>query len=151
MKRSVITVLVLICVASAPAAAAELSIATDFPIVGKPVTVSVSGTGPTEALELRVVYAPNSETQTVEEIGRFSPGGTVDWNPRRFGIATLTATDETGEMAATENVAILPAAAPPGGVLVMLFAGVLLFGGAGYSLRSVLRSGVPEQMPPVDT
>jgi hypothetical protein len=151
MRNSVIIALVLIGFAGIPAAASELSVAGDFPIVGEPVTVSVSGTGPSDALVLRVVYAPNSETQTVEETGRFSKDGTVDWNPQRFGIATLAVVDGAGATVATENVAILPAAAPPGGVLVMLFAGILLFGGAGVSMRLVLASGVPDQPPPIDT
>jgi hypothetical protein len=56
-----------------------------------------------------------------------------------------------GGVAASENVAILFAKTPMAGVMVMIFAGVLLFGGAGLSMRLVLSSGVPEQLPPIDT
>jgi hypothetical protein len=150
MKTTIIF-LVLAVFASGPAMAGEIAVDGSFPIVGEPMVLSVSDVGRPENHTLRVVYAPNSETQTVEEIGRLSADGTIAWNPERFGIATLTVTDDAGSTVATENVAILPAETPAGGVLVMIFAGILLFGGAGWSLRSVLASGVPEQLPPKDT
>jgi hypothetical protein len=149
--RSIIITLALAAFASGPVMAGEILVEGSFPIVGEPMVLSVSGIAKPENHTLRVVYAPNSETQTAEESGRLSTDGTIAWNPARFGIATLTVTDDAGSTVATENVAILPAETPAGGVLVMIFAGVLLFGGAGWSLRSVLASGVPEQLPPKDT
>jgi hypothetical protein len=89
-----------------------------------------------------VVYSPNSETQEETEIGRLSESGKIAWKPTRFGIATLSARDESGSTVASSNLAIVYATTPLSGVLVMLFAGALLFGGAVVSLRSVLRSGV---------
>jgi len=151
MMKTTILGLVLVALAGVPAAAADLAVDDDFPVVGKPISVSISDADGFENLELRVVYAPNSETQSIEEIGRFSPEGTVVWNPRRFGIATLSVRTADGEKIASENVAILFAETPAAGVLVMIFAGILLFGGAGISLRSVLSSGVPEHGSPIDT
>ena len=151
MRRIAIIALVLAGSVTGPAVAAGISIDDEFPVVGESMVVSVSDLDGAENHTLRVVYSPNSETQTDEEIGRFSSDGTVAWTPGRFGIATLTVTDENGETAAAENVAVLPAETPAGGVLVMIFAGILLFGGAATSLRSVLASGVPDQLPPKDT
>lgn len=150
MKTMILTVILLgLSVGSVPAV--ELSLDDDFPVVGRDQRVGVSGVERAEDLGLWVVYSPNSETWTEEEIGRFSSGGTVTWNPSRFGIATLSARDAAGKVVTTENVAILFAKTPRSGVLVMLFAGLLLFGGAGFSLRSVLSSGVPKHSPPIDT
>jgi hypothetical protein len=150
MKTIILTV-ILLGFCGGPASAIELTLDDDFPMVGIDQIVTVTGVERAESLRLWVIYSPNSETQTEEEIGRFSSGGAMTWNPTRFGIATLSARDDQGGVVATENVAILFAKTPKAGVLVMLFAGVLLFGGAAFSLRSVLRSGVPEQLPPIDT
>lgn len=151
MMKTTIIGLVLVGLAGAPLAAADLSMDVDFPVVGKGIEITVSGVDLPESLALWVVYSPNSETRTEEEIGGFSFGGTVTWNPARFGIATLSARGAAGEEVTAENVAVLFAETPMSGVLVMIFAGLLLFGGAGFSLRSVLRSGVPEHGSPIDT
>jgi len=151
MTKTTVFVLALVGVMLGPVSAAELSMDDEFPVVGQDREVSVSGVERPEDLVLWVVHSPTSETQTEEEIGRFSADGTVTWSPSRFGIATLSARDAGGRVVAAENAAILFAETPAAGVLVMFFAGVLLFGGAAYSLRSVLASGVPDQAPPIDT
>ena len=150
MKTMILTV-VLLGLSGGPALAIDLTLDDDFPMVGKDQNVSLTGADRVGDLWLWVIYSPNSETQTEEKIGRFSSGGAMIWNPTRFGIATLSARNDEGMAVATENVAILFAETPGSGVLVMLFAGLLLFGGAGLSLRSVLRSGVPQHVPPIDT
>ena len=150
MKTVILTV-ALLGFSGGPALAIDLALDDDFPVIGKDQNVSVSGVERTDSLRLWVIYSPNSETQTEEEIGRFSSVGSMTWNPTRSGIATLSVRDDQGGVVATENVAILFAKTPGSGVLVMLFAGVLLFGGAAFSLRSVLRSGVPQHVPPIDT
>ncbi len=151
MKTAILSV-VLVGLSFGSALAVDLSIDDDFPVVGRDQRVSVSGAEGAESLGLWVVYSPNSETMAEEEIGRFSSDGTAIWSPSRFGIATLSARDAGGEVVAAENVAILFAETPATGVLVMIFAGILLFGSAGFSLRSVLSSGeVPEQQRRIDT
>ena len=150
MKTVILTV-ALLGFSGGPALAIDLALDDDFPVIGKDQNVSVSGVERTDSLRLWVIYSPNSETQTEEEIGRFSSVGSMTWNPTRSGIATLSARDDQGGVVATENVAILFAKTPGSGVLVMLFAGVLLFGGAAFSLRSVLRSGVTQHVSPIDT
>lgn len=151
MTKTTVFVLTLVGLVLGPVSAAELAMDDEFPVVGQDREVSVSGVERAEDLVLWVVYSPTSETSTEEEVGRFSTDGTVTWSPSRFGIATLSARDDAGQVVAAENAAILFAETPGTGVLVMIFAGVLLFGGAAFSLRSVLASGVPEQLPPIDT
>jgi hypothetical protein len=141
MKSMILTVVLLGVAAGAPVAA-DLTTGGDFPVVGKSDNVSLTGVGDASDLTLWVVYSPTSETQTEEEIGRFPADGRIAWEPSRFGIATLSARGDDGGVVVGENVAILFAATPVAGVMVMLFAGVLLFGGAVISMWSVLRSGV---------
>ncbi len=142
MKRVFLTVALFGCVAGSALAGVELSLDADFPEVGKDQTVALSGADGSEHLSLWVVYSPNSETQAEEEIGPF-PGAEITWNPTRPGIATLSARDDDGNTVASLNVAILFSSTPVSGVLVMFLAGVLLFGGAGLTLRSVLRTEAP--------
>ena len=150
MKMAMVLALCLVMSGGA-APAADLTLDDEFPVVGRDQVVSISGVEGREDLNLWVIYSPNSATQTEVEIGRFSTGGTIAWNPERFGIATLSARDSEGRSIARENVAVLFERTPVAGMMVMIFAGLLLFGGAGFSLRSVLRSGVPEHGLPIDT
>ncbi len=150
MKYVVLATAVLLTMA-ATCPAVDLVFEDDFPIVGRPETVTVDGAAADVDLRLWVVYSPNSETSTEEEIGVIPAAGMIAWRPSRSGIATLSVRGGDGGVVASENVAILLDRIPAAGVMVMLFAGVLLFGGAGYSLRSVLRSGVPETAPLIDT
>ncbi len=149
--KKIVFIAVLHLAMVAPCSAVELSFEDDFPIVGRTETVTVEGAATDVNLRLRVIYSPNSETSTEEEIGVVPTTGKVAWTPSRSGIATLSVQGDDGRVVASENVAILFAKTPKAGLMVMLFAGVLLFGGAGYSLRRVLKSGVPDQPPPIDT
>lgn len=148
MKKFGATVILMISAASSAAAGADLRCADDFPEVGRDQNVALSGVERPELLTLWVVYSPNSETQSETEVGRLSGSGEITWIPSRFGIATLSVRDGSGAAIASENVAIVFASPPLSGVLVMLFAGALLFGGAAISLRSVLREGVPSSSRP---
>ena len=150
MKTIILTV-VLLGLSGGSASAIELTLDDDFPMVGIDQIVRIADVEHAENLRLWVICSPNSETQTEEEIGQFSSDGVITWNPSRFGIATLSARDDQGGIVVSENVAVLFAKTPTAGVLVMIFAGVLLFGGAAFSLRSVLKSGVPQHVPPIDT
>lgn len=150
MKTAMLTVVVLLALGGS-AVAAELSFEEDFPIVGREEIIAVAGGGTEGGLWLWVVYSPNSETSTEEQIGRVPPDGEVLWTPSRSGIATVSLRDGSGTTVVAENVAILFDRTPSSGVLVMIFAGILLFGGAGFSLRSVLKAGVPEHGSPIDT
>lgn len=141
MKKLVFSVILMISAAGSSAAVVELGCLDDFPQVGVDQEVALSGVDHPELLSLWVVYSPNSETQEEAEIGRLSESGEIAWNPSRFGIATLSARDESGSTIASANVAIVYSSTPLSGVFVMIFAGVLLFGGAVVSLTLVLREG----------
>jgi len=97
MKAMILTVALLgLGIGSVPAA--DLSLDSDFPVAGTGQNVSLTGAEDADHLRLWVVYSPNSETQTEEEIGRFSSQGTISWNPSRSGIATLSARDAAGSL-----------------------------------------------------
>jgi len=151
MKRLVTITVLCACAASYHVAGAELSCGEHFPKVGEVQTVTLSGVERPGLLDLWVAYSPNSETEIVTEVGRVNNEGEIAWTPAKFGIATLSVRDDAGATVASANVAIVYSKTPISGVLVMLFAGSLLFGGAVVSLALVLREGVPKQLPPIDT
>lgn len=151
MKRLVAIAVLCACATSFPVAGAELKCGEEFPKVGEVQSVTLSGVERPELLDLWVAYSPNSETEIVTEVGRLTSEGEVAWTPAKFGIATLSVRDGAGVTVASANVAIVYSKTPISGVLVMLFAGSLLFGGAVFSLSSVLREGVPRHRPPIDT
>ena len=108
------------------------------PVFGREQTVSLRIPRPVKA-SLTVTYRPNSATAKEEEAGAFSEEGALPWTPESPGIATLTARDEGGVILAELHVAICFAETPFYGVVVMVLAGLLLFGGAGLSLALALK------------
>jgi len=144
MKKLVLMVVLFGCAAPRLVAGADLACGEEFPKVGEVQSITLSGVERPELLDLWVVYSPNSETEVVTEVGRLGEDGEIAWTPSRFGIATLSARDGEGATLATANVAIVYSKTPISGVVVMLFAGALLFGGALVSLTLVLREGTAQ-------
>lgn len=103
------------------------------PVEGEVCRVVVTDAGvPAAGIALAVTYRPNSAVAHTEPLGQTDEAGTVAWRPPSAGIATLTAS--AGERSpAALNVAVRFRGVPVGGILVMLMAGFVLFGGNCYS------------------
>jgi hypothetical protein len=142
MKKLVCTIVLMFLAAAPGLAGVVISLSDDFPEVGNEQVVGVSGVTGSGECRLWVVYSPTSQTQEEAEVGRVPESGEVRWTPARPGIATLSVRDDGGSTVASRNVAILFSSTPRSGLLVMVLAGALLFGGAGVSLWWVLREGV---------
>ncbi|MCZ7583031.1 MAG: hypothetical protein M5R36_06680 [Deltaproteobacteria bacterium] len=93
----------------------------------------------TADLELRVTYRPNSQTAETVTVGAFSAAGTVAWTPQYAGITQLDAVPAAPDAkpVATKNVATRFDGFPLRGMIVMLLAGVILFGGMAWSIYVV--------------
>jgi len=141
MRRLLLPIIVVLAAAGSgtSSSAAELSLEDPFPVAGTEQLVRINDVEHPEHLSLRVVYLPNSKTQHQEMIGSFSAEGELRWRPAGPGIATLAAVTESGEELVQSNVAICFPSTPGLGVAVLVLAGLLLFGGAGFSLRLALR------------
>lgn len=130
---------VFLCLANgSPMAADDLVIGEPFATVGEPIAVTFDNEN-REGLTLRVIYRPNSETEKIEKAGSFDENGGLTWTPTEPGLATLTIMNEGGESLASLEVGVCFSETPAGGILVMVLAGLLLFGGAGFSLVIALR------------
>ena len=112
-----------------------LSTSDRFPVAGKATTIVT----PPTADKVEVVYSPSSgvESKATIEVKKLSkpregkPYLTV-WKPDRPGVVALSAGGQTA------NVSIRFDGIPLGGVVIMILAGLVLFGGAFVSMRSLM-------------
>lgn len=144
MRKLFAVALLLAAVVAAPAAAskpeakpeAKLSLTDRFPTVGKATTILV----PPGADEVKVVYSPGSRVERTDTIAvpklTRPPQGRpyqVVWRPARPGVVQLSAAGQS------IKVSVRFEGVPSSGIGIMLFAGLILFGGAAVSLRALLR------------
>ncbi len=155
MRRSALAAaaaaLGLVLAGAAPAAATELRLADRFPLRDRPVTVTVTRDGsPVAGALVTVRYRPNSELAHVEPLPPTGADGRVTWTPTDAGIVTLETPGDAGAGPATLSVAVRFGAFPGLGVLVMVIAAILLFGGAGLGFYLLINEpqGPPAHEPP---
>ncbi|MAE76103.1 MAG: hypothetical protein CMJ85_04435 [Planctomycetes bacterium] len=91
---------------------------------------------------LTVTYRPGSEVEEKETVK--VTGGIAMWKPKSAGLAKFDAMIKPPDSAAkpapySEIVSIRFDSAVSLGLIVMLFAGLILFGGAYVSVRALLR------------
>ncbi len=113
----------------------DLTICVDpgYPSQGRPCRIRVTRDGqPAADAMLAVTYRPNSEVSHVDTLGRADETGVLMWTPQDAGIATLSAA--VGDAAPCELiVSVRFRGIPVAGVIVMVVAGLILFGGNSYS------------------
>lgn len=138
---------------AAPLAAGEIALDADYPLRGEATVVTVTGDGgaPAAGAVVEALYRPNSQTSHSETLPPADGAGQVRWVPEDAGIVTLTAHPpgagaETPPLA-TVNVAVRYGGFPGRGVVIMVIAGVLLFGGAALGFWLLL-SAPPAVEPP---
>jgi hypothetical protein len=109
--------------------------ASSFPVQGQPVRVTLDQ--PTDFV--RVVWRPNSaipDTVTLD-----SEGSSFLWTPTRAGVATVLTSN--GE----QNVSVRYSSFPGSGILVLVLAGCILFGGAGFAMGKLLSDDEAPALP----
>jgi len=134
MRTSLLGVLVVFVLASPIAAGNDLAVSSKFPVVGRDEEVRLTGESLPSEVRLKVVYRPNSETKVERVVGAFDTEGKLIWRPEAPGITVLSAIAADDSVVATTKVATCFASPPATGILVMVVAGILLFGGAALSL-----------------
>jgi len=122
-------------------ATGQITLSADDLYVSEPVTVTLAA--PAEALT--VTYRPNSSIETVETIPARGEQ-TVSWTPAQAGVVALSAGGS-----GSRNVSVRYQRVPAGGIVVLLIAGCLLFGGAIFAFRKLFQDGPPPSRPHLDT
>ena len=124
-----------------------IEVAQSMPVQGQVTTVSavVPGHSPTAKVRLEATYGPNAKVAKRVVIGSMTgTGSTLEWSPQRAGIVTLELYDEGAEQGsaplAKKTLSVAFDGTPISGVLMMLAAGCILFGGAFVTLRQIMRA-----------
>lgn len=129
------TLLVTPSIASAQVAAIEVpSRSVAFAVEGQTVSVRSQNAA---ATTLSVTYRPNSKTSEVQTVGN-PIDGVFQWTPTDPGLAALSVLGPDGQSLATKNVSVRFAQTSIVGLVVMIFAALVLFGGATISIRALL-------------
>ena len=120
----------LFLLAAAPLAAQDIvEVTPEAPVRGEPVRVTFSESVDT----VRVTYRPGAISAHTET---FTPGAAAfEFTPERAGVVSVAA----GE--SSRSLSVRFQRAPLSGVVVMILAGLILFGGAALSLRALLADG----------
>lgn len=118
--------------APADRAHAQFGLSTHQPVVGDPVLVAI----PASADTLLVTYRPGSRIPTTQAIPT-GGAGSVRWVPTRPGLVHLSVPGG----GPGHYVSVRFRSRPTAGLAVLILAGSILFGGAGFAVRELLRTG----------
>ncbi len=126
MKKKIIYTIT--CMISSFVLSAQISLSEEILIKGTPVTIIVQTPVDTVAIN----YRPNSQvTKTKYLIGNKSTS--FDWTPERAGVVAIQAGNQS------TTVSVRFPGASKSGIAIMLLAAVLLFGGATFAFRLLMR------------
>lgn len=107
------------------------------------------GLAPAAGARVTAIYRPNSTTSVSEELTPVDASGTLMWTPTHTGPVTLevrpAGADPETPAVASHTVAVRYGGLPASGLLIMVVAGVLLFGGAAVSFILLLKN--PDYLP----
>lgn len=102
---------------------------------GEPVEIPL----PPSADTLLVTYRPSSAIARRVMLPA-SGGGAVRWTPTDAGVVALSTPGGP-----SQNVSVRFRGIPIGGLVVLLFAGTVLFGGAAFALKKLFEDDPPPQ------
>jgi len=136
--------LVLSAVPAAGGVAAQIRLAETYPLEGQPTVIEVLDGGvPVAGAAVEVLYRPNSEAATLEMIGTTDARGRIAWVPSNAGLAQVTALVPAGGQALGVDVAIRWSRMPASGLVILVVAAILLFGGAALAFHLLVRGAPP--------
>lgn len=137
MKKGLIFLLIL--AAAVPMAGLqaqeEIGLSVDAPQVGQPLTITLAQ--PTDSL--RITFRPNSSMVKTEVLVNNPPAAVFEWTPRDPGLVQLGYTDPESGAVVRRNVSVFFDGLSVSGLVVMISAGLILFGGAGLAFHTLFR------------
>ena len=120
-----------------PSLHAQITLSNMAPKVGEEITIDVG----TPVDTLVITYRPNSSVVKTDYVVNNTPGTQFTWASKSAGIVNLSYTDRTGGSPTTvsQGVSVRFNGLSAPGLIVMLLAGVILFGGATLAFRTLFR------------
>ncbi len=125
-----------------PASAQPITIVPEAPVLGEPATLRFSEADSALAVDtVFVTYRPNSALAQRDTVllGGFS---SMKWTPAHAGVVQIALPG-----GASRNVSVRFTAPPLSGILILIAAGLILFGGAAFSMRKLFSGGPPRLGP----
>ncbi|MCB0581293.1 MAG: hypothetical protein KDD10_18525 [Phaeodactylibacter sp.] len=110
-------------------APAQIELSDEQPTQGEAVTINLEKP---ESM-LVVTYRPNSSVARRDTLRAAQPAAAFQWTPRKAGVVSLSTAS------ASRNVSVRFQGLSASGLLVMIVAGTLLFGGAAFAFRVLFR------------
>lgn len=127
----------------------QLKTSIDFPKVNQAVEIYLQGTEDVDLskIKLEAEYRPNSETGFTSQVDTIIEPGKWLFTPQIAGLVLLKAikqedaeTGKTSETIASLRLSVCYASPPLAGIFVIVFAGIILFGGIAISVRHAMIS-----------
>jgi hypothetical protein len=127
----------LLLVMSSPIARASIEVSKASPDVGERITLTFSVPVDT----LTVTYRPNSSVSKTETLVNNPPVTSMEWASKEPGLVSLVYWDKSQESPQRVNrsLSIRFDGISGSGIAVMLFAGIVLFGGAATAFRTLFQ------------
>lgn len=149
MRRWSLIVVVISMVTLSAFAELQISTVDPYPIRGDVTGIVVQDeNGPVAGAVVQVEYRPNSSTARTESLPPTDASGKTEWTPADAGLARLSVKGPEGPEG-TVAISVRFVRFEPAGIAIMIFAGLFLFGGAGYGISLLLREQkVPAEEPP---
>ncbi|WP_143473236.1 hypothetical protein [Flavilitoribacter nigricans] len=144
-----IYLLLILLIAGSPEARASIEVSNHSPEVGETITLTFSA--PVDSLT--VTYRPNSSVSKTEVLVNNPPATSMEWASKEPGLVSLSYLDRSGGDAQSvrQDLSIRFEGLSGSGLAVMLFAGIILFGGATMAFRTLFQEqdeGRPEVFDP---
>ena len=131
---------------------AGIELSQDYPRANEPVelTLTTASGFPAAGVEVKAGYGPGSELLRETSLGTTDNAGKLSWTPEEAGLVALSAEAQgaDGPEALASSISVQFDGAPVSGLLVMLVAGLILYGGVIAGFR---RMGKPVPSWPPDT
>ncbi|MBU1701321.1 MAG: hypothetical protein KJ970_08430 [Candidatus Eisenbacteria bacterium] len=122
-----------------PLKALELAVNPEVPAEGEPASITVTwNEAPVAGATVKALYRPNSEVSVENELGTTDSFGRIAWQPRDAGLVSLTAAG-AGETV-HRDVSVRFSGVPWRGLMVLLLAGLILFGGNAMFIIKTLQA-----------
>lgn len=102
---------------------------------------------PVEGAEIRAVYRPQSEVEQTEIVGTTGTEGSVAWVPGQSGVVDLEAVLPADGSTLSRSISVRFRGVPLTGLLILVFAGLILYGTVIRGFR-ILTSTEPPPLPP---
>ena len=121
----------------------EISCQETAPTRGQSILIRLTGAEDPSQWQVAMTYRPNSAISETTAPMKFDDAGEARLKPAISGIVQITAegpyVKDQKPPTASLNVPVRYPSPPISGIIILLVAGVILFGGAGYSLAKALK------------